>query len=162
MEPCCKDDWDWTDECFALLHTLMFTKHESHYTWITIMLEQVMTPMKGRNIEAIWHCRSYCVNLWPYTVCFQDQEEQAFFAVFDGHGGVDAAIYAANHLHVNMVHQECFSQDPGEALCRAFRVTDERFIRKAKMEVRAQTLATLILKVSFQYYWYCRTAERQG
>lgn len=71
-------------------------------------------------------------------VCFQDQEEQAFFAVFDGHGGVDAAIYAANHLHVNMVHQECFSQDPGEALCRAFRVTDERFIRKAKMEVRAQ------------------------
>ncbi|KAM9539249.1 protein phosphatase 1E-like [Salvelinus alpinus] len=64
----------------------------------------------------------------------QDQEEQAFFAVFDGHGGVDAAIYAANHLHVNMVHQECFSQDPGEALCRAFRVTDERFIRKAKME----------------------------
>ncbi|XP_038861991.1 protein phosphatase 1E-like [Salvelinus namaycush] len=64
----------------------------------------------------------------------QDQEEQAFFAVFDGHGGVDAAIYAANHLHVNMVQQECFSQDPGEALCRAFRVTDERFIRKAKME----------------------------
>ncbi|XP_010869207.2 protein phosphatase 1E [Esox lucius] len=64
----------------------------------------------------------------------QDQEEQAFFAVFDGHGGVDAAIYAANHLHVNMVHQECFSQDPGQALCRAFRVTDERFIRKAKME----------------------------
>ncbi|KAL0994458.1 hypothetical protein UPYG_G00122510 [Umbra pygmaea] len=64
----------------------------------------------------------------------QDQEEQAFFAVFDGHGGVDAAIYAANHLHVNMVHQECFSQDPGQALCRAFRVTDERFIRKAKLE----------------------------
>ncbi|KAF7647315.1 hypothetical protein LDENG_00174600, partial [Lucifuga dentata] len=65
---------------------------------------------------------------------FQDQEEQAFFAVFDGHGGVDAAIYAANHLHVNLVHQESFSQDPGEALYRAFKVTDERFVKKASRE----------------------------
>ncbi|XP_034462336.1 protein phosphatase 1E [Hippoglossus hippoglossus] len=64
----------------------------------------------------------------------QDQEEQAFFAVFDGHGGVDAAIYAANHLHVNLVHQESFNQDPIEALCKAFKVTDERFVKKAKRE----------------------------
>uniref|UniRef100_A0A8C7ZVW1 Protein phosphatase 1E n=1 Tax=Oryzias sinensis TaxID=183150 RepID=A0A8C7ZVW1_9TELE len=64
----------------------------------------------------------------------QDQEEQAFFAVFDGHGGVDAAIYAANHLHVNLVHQESFSQDPIEALCKAFKVTDERFVKKASRE----------------------------
>ncbi|KAF0038406.1 hypothetical protein F2P81_008890 [Scophthalmus maximus] len=64
----------------------------------------------------------------------QDQEEQAFFAVFDGHGGVDAAIYAANHLHVNLVHQESFSHDPSEALCKAFKVTDERFVKKAARE----------------------------
>ncbi|TTS33145.1 Protein phosphatase 1E [Bagarius yarrelli] len=64
----------------------------------------------------------------------QDQEEQAFFAVFDGHGGVDAATYAANHLHVNLVKQEMFSQDPGEALCKAFKVTDERFVKKASRE----------------------------
>ncbi|XP_068600358.1 protein phosphatase 1E [Brachionichthys hirsutus] len=64
----------------------------------------------------------------------QDQEEQAYFAVFDGHGGVDAAIYASNHLHVNLVHQESFSQDPSEALCRAFKVTDEGFVKKASRE----------------------------
>ena len=70
-------------------------------------------------------------------MCFhwQDQEEQAYFAVFDGHGGVDAAIYASIHLHVNLVHQEMFQQDPAEALCRAFRVTDERFVQKAAREV---------------------------
>lgn len=55
--------------------------------------------------------------------------------MFDGHGGVDAAIYASIHLHVNMVHQEMFQQDPAEALCRAFRVTDERFVQKAAREV---------------------------
>uniref|UniRef100_A0A3Q3XA17 Protein phosphatase 1E n=1 Tax=Mola mola TaxID=94237 RepID=A0A3Q3XA17_MOLML len=60
--------------------------------------------------------------------------EQAYFAVFDGHGGVDAAIYAANHLHVNLVHQESFSQDPSEALCRAFKLTDEGFVKKASRE----------------------------
>ncbi|XP_022050031.1 protein phosphatase 1E [Acanthochromis polyacanthus] len=64
----------------------------------------------------------------------QDQEEQAFFAVFDGHGGVDAAVYAANHLHVNLVRQESFSQDPSEALYRAFRLTDECFVKKASRE----------------------------
>ncbi|XP_069001881.1 protein phosphatase 1E [Embiotoca jacksoni] len=64
----------------------------------------------------------------------QDQEEQAFFAVFDGHGGVDAAIYAANHLHVNLVRQESFNQDPIEALCSAFKLTDERFVKKASRE----------------------------
>ncbi|XP_062262862.1 protein phosphatase 1E [Platichthys flesus] len=64
----------------------------------------------------------------------QDQEEQAFFAVFDGHGGVDAAIYAANHLHVNLVHQESFNEDPIEALCKAFKVTDEHFMKKASRE----------------------------
>lgn len=70
-----------------------------------------------------------------FCFCRQDQEEQAYFAVFDGHGGVDAAIYASVHLHVNLVRQEMFPHDPAEALCRAFRVTDERFVQKAAREV---------------------------
>lgn len=80
-----------------------------------------------------------CMVLCPFLNCFvsywQDQEEQAYFAVFDGHGGVDAAIYASVHLHVNLVRQEMFPHDPAEALCRAFRVTDERFVQKAAREV---------------------------
>lgn len=69
--------------------------------------------------------------------------------MFDGHGGVDAAIYASIHLHVNMVHQEMFQHDPAEALCRAFRVTDERFVQKAAREVRgSKSINPYILPVS--------------
>uniref|UniRef100_A0A8C6SAI0 Protein phosphatase 1E n=1 Tax=Neogobius melanostomus TaxID=47308 RepID=A0A8C6SAI0_9GOBI len=68
------------------------------------------------------------------VLSLQDQEEQAFFAVFDGHGGVDAANYAATHLHVNLAHHESFSEDLGEALYRAFRYTDEQFVKKASRE----------------------------
>uniref|UniRef100_A0A8D2QHG1 Protein phosphatase 1E n=1 Tax=Zonotrichia albicollis TaxID=44394 RepID=A0A8D2QHG1_ZONAL len=89
--------------------------------------------MDGKNNPMSCLC---CFHLSFSSLCFlwQDQEEQAYFAVFDGHGGVDAAIYASIHLHVNMVHQEMFQQDPAEALCRAFRVTDERFVQKAARE----------------------------
>lgn len=55
---------------------------------------------------------------------------------------MDAAIYASIHLHVNMVHQEMFQHDPAEALCRAFRVTDERFVQKAAREVRGSESIT--------------------
>lgn len=75
----------------------------------------------------------------------QNQEEQAYFAVFDGHGGVDAAIYASIHLHVNLVRQEVFPQDPTEALCRAFRITDEGFIKKAAREVSVLNYYSLAL-----------------
>lgn len=62
---------------------------------------------------------------------------------------MDAAIYASIHLHVNMVHQEMFQHDPAEALCRAFRVTDERFVQKAAREVRgSKSINPYILPVS--------------
>lgn len=60
---------------------------------------------------------------------------RAYFAVFDGHGGVDAANYAATHLHVNVVHHKEFLKNPVEALRQSFQKTDEMFLAKAKWEV---------------------------
>ena len=56
--------------------------------------------------------------------------------MFDGHAGMDAAIFAAKHLHCLLTRECDLESDPGEALRSAFKVTDEAFIQKAKREVR--------------------------
>ncbi|XP_012369459.1 protein phosphatase 1F [Octodon degus] len=76
------------------------------------------------------------VSLPAFNLLFglSDPVDRAYFAVFDGHGGVDAARYAAVHLHVNAAHQPKLLNDPAEALKEAFRHTDEMFLLKAKRE----------------------------
>ncbi|KAM9371722.1 protein phosphatase 1F isoform 2-T2 [Phaethornis superciliosus] len=63
-----------------------------------------------------------------------DDIDRAYFAVFDGHGGVDAANYAATHLHVNVGLHEEMLKNPAEALKCSFQKTDEMFLLKAKRE----------------------------
>lgn len=65
----------------------------------------------------------------------KDGVERAYFAVFDGHGGVDAANYAAAHLHFNIAHHKEIVKNPAEALKDSFQKTDEMFLSKARREV---------------------------
>nr|XP_034954221.1 protein phosphatase 1F [Zootoca vivipara] len=63
-----------------------------------------------------------------------DDVDRAYFAVFDGHGGIDAANYAAAHLHVNVAHHKDILKNPVEALRESFQKTDEMFLAKARRE----------------------------
>ncbi|RLV97101.1 hypothetical protein DV515_00012120 [Chloebia gouldiae] len=105
-----------------------------------------------KNMRRKMEDKHVCIPDFNMLFNLEDQEEQAYFAVFDGHGGVDAAIYASIHLHVNMVHQEMFQHDPAEALCRAFRVTDERFVQKAAREGGSRH-SRITTELSMPHWW---------
>ncbi|KAM9329182.1 protein phosphatase 1F [Gastrophryne carolinensis] len=63
-----------------------------------------------------------------------DGVPRSYFAVFDGHGGLDAANYAATHVHVTLARHEALLLDPARALKEAFQRTDAMFLKKAKRE----------------------------
>ncbi|XP_078451611.1 protein phosphatase 1E-like [Lampetra planeri] len=76
----------------------------------------------------------------------QQQQQQTYLAVFDGHGGVEAAVYAATHLHVNLLQQEMLARDPARALREAFSLTDRNFVQKAVREnLRSGTTGVVAL-----------------
>ncbi|XP_030273981.1 protein phosphatase 1F [Sparus aurata] len=76
----------------------------------------------------------------------QDGVERAYYAVFDGHGGVDAATYAATHLHVALSKQETLLNDAATAFKTAFKLTDDMFKAKAKRErLRSGTTGVAVL-----------------
>lgn len=71
---------------------------------------------------------------------------QAVFGVFDGHGGVDAANYAASQLLIHLKSSPNLISQPGDALHKAILKTDEEFVKKAKREkLRSGATAVVVL-----------------
>ncbi|KAL0129275.1 hypothetical protein PUN28_004166 [Cardiocondyla obscurior] len=64
----------------------------------------------------------------------QDDNVVDYYAVFDGHGGQDAAAYCATHLHQYLVESEYYPTDPEHALRDAFSTTDAQFIAKSNTQ----------------------------
>lgn len=68
-----------------------------------------------------------------------------YYAVFDGHGGQDAAAYCATHLHQYLVESVYYPTDPESALRDAFLTTDARFIAKSSTQVNISRTYTVLI-----------------
>lgn len=55
---------------------------------------------------------------------------QTYYAVFDGHNGEAAAVYASVHLLTNIVRDPAFKEDLVSAIKDAVRKTDANFCKK--------------------------------
>ncbi|XP_012556597.1 protein phosphatase 1E [Hydra vulgaris] len=71
---------------------------------------------------------------------------QSLFAVFDGHGGIDASNYAASHLLMKLKSSKFLLNNPSMALKEAVMQTDADFLSKCKREkLRCGSTAVVVL-----------------
>ncbi|EFN67119.1 Protein phosphatase 1F [Camponotus floridanus] len=83
----------------------------------------------------------------------QDDTIANYYAVFDGHGGQDAAAYCATHLHQYLVESVHYPTDPESALRDAFLITDARFIAKSSTQkLNGGTTAVCVLMLNKKLY----------
>ncbi|KAB1255810.1 Protein phosphatase 1F [Camelus dromedarius] len=87
-----------------------------------------------RNARRRMEDRHVCLPAFNLLFGLSDPVDHAYFAVFDGHGGVDAARYASVHVQANAARHPELPSNPAGALRAAFGRTDEMFLRKAKRE----------------------------
>ncbi|XP_067295567.1 protein phosphatase 1F [Pseudorasbora parva] len=79
----------------------------------------------------------------------KDDVDREYYAVFDGHGGVDAATYAATHLHIILSQQEVLKTDPATAFKSSFTQIDDMFKSKANRErLRSGSTGVAVLLTS--------------
>ena len=85
-----------------------------------------MAPSIGLNLRVTGYCnqggRKYMEDV--FSVAYQQTEDEkdleyAYFGIFDGHGGREAAVFAKEHLMDSIVRQEGFWAADDETVLRA-------------------------------------------
>ncbi|PRD26119.1 UNVERIFIED_CONTAM: Ppm1d [Trichonephila clavipes] len=94
----------------------------------TNILVCAMSRSIGLNLRVTGHCnqggRKYMED--AFVVAYQQSEDQkdleyAYFGIFDGHGGREAALFAKEHLMNNIVCQKSFWSDDDNQVLKAIR-----------------------------------------
>lgn len=78
--------------------------------------------------------RHIALPYFNYTVGLQDAPVHSYYAVFDGHAGVEAAAYATAHLHYNIARHPDFLNDPAVAIREGFATTERNFLQRSSKE----------------------------
>lgn len=63
--------------------------------------------------------------MWQASEC-----ALSYFGVYDGHGGKDAAHYAAKYLHFNIARSRSFASDIVQGISEGFAITECNFLDK--------------------------------
>nr|CAB3265080.1 protein phosphatase 1F [Phallusia mammillata] len=134
----------------GVAHHVLATLHNVCLEWNTQLPEhlQCLTPSPQfsdcgiRNTRRKMEDRHNVFNNLNILTGLTSLPTIQFYAVFDGHGGLDAAVYAAKQLHLNLIKLENFQENLTESLKSSIRKTDDDFCSKAKNErLRSGTTA---------------------
>ena len=87
-----------------------------------------MAPSIGLNLRVTGYCnqggRKYMEDV--FSVAYQQTEDEkdleyAYFGIFDGHGGREAAAFAKEHLMDHIVRQKGFWSEDDETVLKAIK-----------------------------------------
>eukprot|EP00262_Sarcandra_glabra_P015563 TRINITY_DN4816_c0_g1_i1.p1 TRINITY_DN4816_c0_g1~~TRINITY_DN4816_c0_g1_i1.p1 ORF type:complete len:393 (-),score=51.17 TRINITY_DN4816_c0_g1_i1:284-1336(-) len=78
----------------------------------------------------------------------QGDSKQAFFGVFDGHGGARAAEFAANNIHKNIMNEVMSREEDAteEAVKNGYLVTDSDFLKEGEKARGGTCCATALIR----------------
>lgn len=85
-------------------------------------------------IQSIKGRRRYMEDTYCAYENIDGEGSEAYFGVFDGHGGRKAADFAAQNLYNYMATDALFGTNVAEAVGKAFRKADETFVELAERE----------------------------
>jgi len=119
--------------------------------------EPVTVKESGSVQNSVYKVGSSCMQGWRVTMedahthilSLPDDQEAAFFGVYDGHGGAKVAQHAGNHLHKFVVQrQEYQDGDVVTAMKQGFMEFDHSMLKDEQMrdELAGTTAITVIVK----------------
>lgn len=81
-------------------------------------------------VKSIQGGRPHMEDTYMASINLRGNPKQAFFGVFDGHGGARTSQFSAANLH-KLIAQQDFVQEPAATLCTAFRQLDQEWLQYA-------------------------------
>jgi len=94
-------------------------------------------------------------------VILKDKSAYSFLAVFDGHGGRNAAIYTRDHLLKNIVSEIESGKAQQESLTKSFIKTDEDFLA-TKVDTSGTTACTVLIEHSTKKFWCANAGDSRA
>jgi len=76
----------------------------------------------------------YVTALFANELIGLSSDRVSIVSVYDGHGGTLASEYIAKHLHINLMRDEDFIEDPAGAMRESFLSTNESFFQYCERE----------------------------
>ena len=132
------------------------------YSFYTGPLVSIASEKNGRRTMEDRHVIIHDLNkVCGLTSC---PRQYSYYAVFDGHVGIEAATYSASHLHHNFVENQAFSDgDIVDALKVAFAKTDAEYLERAALtEVKTGCTAVVCVKEDNSKLYFAWAGDSQA
>ncbi|KAG6496482.1 hypothetical protein ZIOFF_044349 [Zingiber officinale] len=89
-------------------------------------------------------------------------QELGLFAIFDGHLGDSVAAYLQKHLFTNILKEEDFWNNPGEAISKAYEKTDKAILSRSPDLGRGGSTAVTAILIDGRKLWIANVGDSRA